>query len=75
MAKEVKYNLREDIQSAKSKWTENLANKIHDLANTPRGAWQAINTLKEWIQGHHKLADIVRIKNKKDFFPNLTKKI
>ena len=26
LAKEVKYNLREDIQSAKSKWTENLGN-------------------------------------------------
>jgi len=38
MAKEVKFNLRESIQLAKSKWTENLANKIHDLANTPRDA-------------------------------------
>ena len=38
MAKEVKFNLREGIQLTKSKWTENLANKIHDLANTPRDA-------------------------------------
>ena len=68
MEKEVKFNLREGIQLAKSKWTENLANKIHDLANTPRYTWQAVNILKEWIQGHHKLAGTVRSKNKKGFF-------
>ena len=39
MAKDVKFNLREGIKLAKSKWTENLANKIHDLANIPRDAW------------------------------------
>ena len=54
---------------AKSKCTENLANMIHNLANTPIYYWQAVNILKEWIQGHHKLADIVRLKNKKGFFP------
>ena len=67
MTKEVNFNLREGVELAKSKWTENLSNMIHDTANTPRYIWQAVNTLKEWIQGHHKLADIVRQKNKKDF--------
>ena len=43
---------------AKSKWNKNLAHRIHDLANTPRDVWQTVNTFKEWIQGHHKLADI-----------------
>ena len=68
MAKEVKFNIREGIQLAKSKWNENLANKIHDLAHTPKDAQQGVNTLKKWIQGHHKLADIVRLKNKQGFF-------
>ena len=75
MAKEVKFNLRESIQLAKSKWTENLANKIHDLVNSPIDEWQAVNKLKGWIQDHHKLADIVRLKDKKISFLNLTKKI
>ena len=75
MAKEVKFNIREGIQLAKSKWNENLANKIHDLVNSPIDEWQAVNKLKGWIQDHHKLADIVRLKDKKISFLNLTKKI
>ena len=68
MAKEVKFNLREGIELAKSKWTEVLANIIHDLANSPRGAWKAVTIVKEWIQGHHKSPDIIRLKNSKGNF-------
>ena len=68
IANDVKSKLREGIELAKSKWTENWANRINDIANTPRNAWKDVTTLKEWIQGRYKSPDIVRFKNKYGIF-------
>ena len=51
MTKEVNFNLREGVELAKSKWTENLSNMIHDTSNTPRYIWQAVNILKKMDSG------------------------
>ena len=63
MVKEAKINLREGINLAKSKWIDHLATRIHYLTNTPRNAWKAVINLKEWIQGHQKYPDIIKLKN------------
>ena len=63
MAKEAKINLREGIILAKSKWTDHLTTRLHDLTNTSRNAWKATTTQKVWIQGHQKSLVIIRLKN------------
>jgi len=75
MAKYIKFNIQEGIYLVNSKWTENLANMIHDLANTSRDDWKDVTTLKKLIQGHHTLPGIVRLKNKMLFCLKLMKKI
>ena len=64
MTKDVRSNLQKGIELAKSKWTEHLANRIHNLANNPKDAWKAVTSLKKWIQGYHKSPYIIRLKNK-----------
>ena len=60
LAKDTRNNLKDGILQAKANWSSHLAKRIHDLANYPKDAWKAVNTLKEWIQGHHKTLDIMR---------------
>ena len=60
MCKDSKKDLKDVISLAKANWTSHLAERIHEMARNPKDSWKAINTLKEWIQGHHKTPDIMR---------------
>ena len=33
------------------------------MADTPKEAWKSVNLTKDWIQGHHKTPNIMRLKN------------
>ena len=53
MCKDAKKNLKDIISIAKANWTSHLAERIHEMARNSKYSWKAVNTLKEWIQGHH----------------------
>ena len=38
------------------------------MANYPKDAWKGVFTLKEWLQGHHKVPTIFRLKKKNNSF-------
>ena len=61
MAKDARNHQKDGILQDKANWSSHLANRIHDLVNYPKDEWNAVNTLKEWIQGHHKTPDIMRL--------------
>ena len=68
MCKDTKKNLKDIIYIAKANWTSHLAGRIHEIARNPKYSWKAVNTLKEWIQGHHKTPDIMKyIKEDRSF--------
>ena len=60
MCKDANKNLKDIISIAKANWTYPLAERIHEMARNPKDSWKAVNTLKEWMQGHHKSPDIMR---------------
>ena len=68
MAKVARLNLKDGIILAKSKWSNQLAERIYDQSASPRDSWKAVNTLRELIQGHHKSPDIIRFKNEDGSF-------
>ena len=75
LAKEARNNLKDGILEAKANWSSHLAKRIHDLANYPKDAWKAVNTLKEWIQGHHKTPDIMRLSKEDGSFTSSDEEI
>ena len=44
-------NLQEAIAVAKENWTSKLADKIHQMSESPKDSWKAVKTLKNWIHG------------------------
>ena len=62
MTRTDKQNLQDDIEFAKSRWSNHLAERIHSMSNFPKDAWSAVNKLKEWIQCHHVTPIIMRFK-------------
>ena len=67
-AKEARYNLKDCIILAKAKQSNHLAECFHDLSANPRDSLKRLNTLKEWIQGHHKGPNIIRFKKEDGSF-------
>ena len=68
MAKEARKDLFEGISFAKIRWSDKLADRIHDISNYPKDDWKVVFTFKEWLQGHHKTPTILRLKKKDNSF-------
>ena len=45
-----------------------FSKRIHHLTNYPKDTWNTVNTLKEWIQVHHKNSDIIQFVTDDDAF-------
>ena len=56
-------NLQDAIAVAKANWTSKLADKIHQMSESPKDSWKAVKTLKNWIHGHHEEPNTMRFKN------------
>ena len=66
-------NLRDAIMIATLRWTSVLPNRIHQMSDSPRDSWKAVNTLKNWIQGHRKTPEIIRFRKENGEFTKTNK--
>ena len=65
---ESRKNLKDAIIIAKSRWTSVLADRIYQMSCSPRDSWEAVNTLQNWIQGHHNTPEIMRFRKENGEF-------
>ena len=70
---ESRKNLKDAIIIAKSRWTKVLADRIHQMSCSPRDSWKAVNTLKNWIHGHHISPEIMRFRKENGEFTKTNK--
>ena len=59
IARTVKNNLQDSIESAKSRWSNHLAERIREMSYLTKDAWSTVNKLREWIQGPHITPNII----------------
>ena len=67
-AKQIYIKSRENLQDviivAKLSWASVLADTIHQMSYFSRDSWKVVNTFKNWIQGRHKIPEIMRFRKK-----------
>ena len=66
--KEGRQNFKNGIILAKTKWSNHLTKRIHDVSANPRYSWKGVSILKEWIKRRHTLPDITRFKKENGSF-------
>ena len=58
----MKRHIDSSIQLAKSRWYEDICNKIHNMSFDPKKAWEYINILTKGETAHYRKRHHMRIR-------------
>lgn len=57
--KESKKNVHDEVQIVKTRWVNDLANKIHNMRFSPKVAWKHIKLLRDGFTAYHSISKLM----------------